>query len=50
MGGKCSRSKGEAKGIKIGLEAFWRGKEGREGKETSVPDSEISFQEMSPMN
>lgn len=26
MGGKYSRSKGEAKCIKIGLEAFWRGK------------------------
>lgn len=27
-----------------------REKEGRGGKETSVPDSEISFQEMSPVS
>lgn len=30
MGGKYSRSKGEAKCIKIGLEAFWRGKKKRQ--------------------
>lgn len=32
MGGKYSRSKGEAKCIKIGLEAFWRGKKKKKDK------------------
>lgn len=36
MGGKYSRSKGEAKCIKIGLEAFWRGKKKKRQEQASV--------------